>query len=416
MFALIDCNNFFVSCERVFRPDLMNKPVIVLSSNDGCAIARSNEAKALGIKMGDPYFKISSLCKKYNIQVFSSNFALYGDFSERVMSIIQSDWSEVEVYSIDEAFLDLSSLPEDKIESFCADLRYKILRWTGIPTSVGIGTTKTLAKAANFIAKKKLATPVFHLTNTQDWLKQIDVNDIWGIGRQWSKKLKALNIQTANDLLRSNTILIKKNIVLLRVFKELQGISCLTLNDITPKKSIISSSSFGILQTELTSLKEAVSSHCKNAWSKMRKQKSCAQYISVYIRSNRFRDDLPQYANTSAIQIINATDDLRELTRQAISCLEKIYKKGIHYQKCGVLFSDFTNKNHQQLDMFSEISETHQDSSDKLMNVIESINQKYGRQTIHLAREGVNRNWAMKRQSKTPCYTTRWSELPIVFA
>lgn len=416
MFALIDCNNFFVSCERVFRPDLMNKPVIVLSNNDGCAIARSNEAKALGIKMGEPYFRISALCQKYNVQVFSSNFALYGDFSDRVMSIIQSNWPQVEVYSIDEAFLDLSSLPEDKIADFCATLRSKILRWTGIPTSVGIGTTKTLAKAANFIAKKKLATPVFYLANKNNWLSQLDVNDIWGIGRQWSKKLKESNIQTASDLLNSNAIFIKKNVVLLRIIKELQGISCLTLNDITPKKSIVSSASFGILQTELTALKEAASSHCKTAWSKMRKQKSCAQYISVCISSNRFRDDLPQYANTSAIQLIHATDDLRELTRQAINCLEKIYKNGVYYQKCGVLFSDVTNKNHQQLDMFSEISEAHQENSDKLMNVIESINHKYGRQTIHLAAEGINKNWAMKHESKTPCYTTRWSELPTVFA
>ncbi len=416
MFALIDCNNFYASCERVFRPDLINEPILVLSNNDGCVIARSNESKALGIKMGEPYFKIKALCKQRNVQVFSSNFALYGDFSERVMSVIESSWPEVEIYSIDEAFLDLSTMPKDLVQDFCIQLQKKIYQCTGIPTSVGIGETKTLAKVANFISKKSV-TPVFSIVKQALWLKQISVGDIWGIGRQWSKKLNALNIMTAYELANSTELIKHKmNITVLKTALELNGQRCLDLNAWEPKKAIISSCSFGEMQTTLSALKEAVSYHCAKAWQKMHKQQSCAHYLSVSICANRFRPDLPQYSNTSGLKLIHPSDDIRTLTRYSLQCLDGIYKAGFYYKKCGVMLTDFVNKDVKQLDLFSEVSSASQENTARVMNTINAINKKYGYRAVHLAAEGVKKPWSMKQKIKTPCYTTRWTEIPVVYA
>ena len=233
MFALIDCNNFYVSCERLFRPDLRGKPVLVLSNNDGCVIARSNEAKELGIKMGQPYFQIKALSKKHQIQVFSSNYTLYGDLSNRVMSIIEAAWPEVEIYSIDEAFLDLSTMPAFDHHAFCSQLQKTILKSTGIPTSIGIGSTKTLAKIANHICKMELKVPVFNVTSQSHWLAKIDVGDVWGIGHRWQKKLKEKGIHSAWHLAALNAQVIKThyNVVLMRTVMELQGISCIGLEE-----------------------------------------------------------------------------------------------------------------------------------------------------------------------------------------
>lgn len=417
MFALIDCNNFYASCERVFRPDLNHRPVIVLSNNDGCVIARSNESKALGIKMGEPYFKVKALCKQNKVQVFSSNFTLYGDFSGRVMSIIESSWPEVEIYSIDEAFLDLSTMQKQSIHEFCVQLQKRIYQCTGIPTSIGIGETKTLAKVANFIAKKKLATPVFALDDKPYWLKKIEVGDVWGIGLQWSKKLNALNIMTAYDLIDSMArIKNQLNVTVLRTALELSGQCCLDLNEWGYKKSIVSSSSFGEMQTTLSSLKEAVSYHCAKAWKKMRKQEACAHYLSVSIYSNRFRTTLQQYSNTAGFKLIHPSDDVRVLTKHSLDCLQHIYKEGFYYKKCGVMLTDLTNKQVHQLDLFSEILPQTKENTIRLMNTIEAINKKYGSQTMHLAAEGMKKPWSMKQKIKTPCYTTRWADIPVVYA
>lgn len=417
MFALIDCNNFYASCERVFRPDLHYKPIIVLSNNDGCVIARSNESKALGIKMGEPYFKVKSLCKQNRVQVFSSNFALYGDFSERVMSVIESSWPEVEIYSIDEAFLDLSTMQKHSIHAFCVQLQKKIYQCTGIPTSIGIGETKTLAKVANCIAKKKLAIPVFTLEDKPFWLKQIEVGEVWGIGRQWSKKLNTLGIMTAYDLVHSIArIKYQINVSVLRTALELSGQCCLDLNESEPKKSIVSSCSFGEMQTSLSALKEAVSYHCAKAWGKMRKQDACAYYLSVSIYANRFKTELPQYSNTAGLKLIHPSDDVRVLTKYALDCLQTIYKEGFHYKKCGVMLTDFVNKQARQLDLFSEVSPESQENTARVMNVMEAINKKYGSRTMHLAAEGIRKPWSMKQEIKTPCYTTKWSDIPIVYA
>lgn len=359
MFALIDCNNFFASCERLFRPDLQNKPLVILSNNDGAIISRSNEAKALGIKMGEPYFRVKHFCKQHNIQVFSSNYTLYRDLSQRVMSVIEMEWDKVEVYSIDEAFLDLKTLAQSEQERFCQKLQQTILRYTGIPVTFGLGATKTLAKLANHIAKTELKLPVFNITKHDFWLKKIPVNEVWGIGRQWHKKLVQQGIYTAHDLAVFNPHLLRKhyNVIMMRTALELQGISCSSLMQDTSKQSILSSRSFGQMQTELASLAEAVSAHCANTYSKLRRQRSLTQSIYVFLKTNRFREDLIQYNQSATITLVTPTDDLRLITQHAKMCLQKIYKAGLHYKKVGVCLEQLVSKDNRQLDLFHQSEE-----------------------------------------------------------
>lgn len=418
MFALIDCNNFYASCERLFRPDLRNKPIVVLSNNDGCVIARSNEAKALGIAMGEPIFKIRGLIEQHQVQVFSSNYALYGDLSARVMSVIEESWNEVEIYSIDEAFLDLTPMNPNLRESFCIELQKKILKNVGIPTSIGIGQTKTLAKIANHVCKKELKIPVFDVSRQSHWLSRIAVGDVWGVGRQWQKKLMDKGIYTAADLAAMNPHVVKKqfNVVLMRTVMELQGIACGGLEEIEPKQSIMSSKSFGEMQTQFSSIAQAVSSHCARACEKARQQNLVAQRLHVFIRGNPFREDLPYYANGIECRLVNATDDTRVITQIAKLCLKKIFKPGIHYKKVGVMLVDLINKSPLQMDLFHQPSDTMLLKKDKLMGVLDGINSRYGSHTIKLAAEGYSKPWAMRSQMKSPCYTTRWSELPVIVA
>ncbi|CEK12158.1 Y-family DNA polymerase [Legionella hackeliae] len=418
MYALIDCNNFYASCERLFRPDLLNQPIVVLSNNDGCVVARSKEAKALGIKMAVPFFEVKGICKQHHVHVFSSNYALYGDLSQRVMKVIEENWQEMEIYSVDEAFLDLKTLAYEKIEAFCCDLQKKILKHTGIPISIGIGQTKTLAKVANHIAKKKLDCPVFNITGQETiWLSQLAVSDIWGVGRQWCRKLAGLGVTNAYELATMNPRLIKDkfNVTLQRTALELAGKPCLELEVIEPKQSIMSSCSFGTLQSEHSALKEAISHHCGIAWKKMRQQRLITQHLSIFIRSNSFRHDLPQYSNSIGFRLINPTDDIRYLTHMAKLCLDQIYKKGISYYKCGVLFADLINKQYQQMDIFNQPTDEEILRAEKIMKAMEGINTKYGTQTIRLAAQGWQKPWSMKRQLKTPSYTTKWSELPLAY-
>jgi DNA polymerase V len=418
MFALIDCNNFYASCERLFRPDLRHTPIVVLSNNDGCVIARSNEAKAVGIKMGEAYFKMRGLCQEHKVQVFSSNYTLYGDLSHRVMSVIQDAWDNTEIYSIDEAFLDLTALPPSQHEDFCKDLQKKILKYTGIPTSIGIGTTKTLAKLANHVAKKELKIPVVNFSHQSFWLARIDVGDVWGVGRRLHKRLHALGISTAADLAAYDKHILKKtfSVVLMRTAMELQGIVCGGLEVSAPKQSIMSSRSFGTRQTEFRYLAQAISGHCAIAWEKMRAQHLATQHISVFVRSNPFREDLAQYSNAIGFRLVNPTDDIRLLTRFAKICLKKIYKKGIEYHKVGVLLGDLIGKQTRQLDLFNSQDENELIKNEKIMTTMEAINKKFGSHTMRLAAEGFIKPWAMKRNLKTPNYTTQWHELPIVYA
>ena len=417
MFALIDCNNFYASCERLFRPDLKNTPIVVLSNNDGCCIARSNEAKALGIAMGEPYFKIKGLCAQHGVKAFSSNYTLYGNISHRVMCTIEESWPHVEVYSIDEAFLDLSSMPATEHDAFCTMLQKKILKHTGIPTSIGIGPTKTLAKVANHCCKKVFKTPVFNITpHRESLLKQIAVGDVWGVGRQWEKKLMARGIYTAQDLASANPHHMKKsfNVVLMRTVMELQGIACGGLEEVEPKQNIMSSKSFGQMQTELSAVAQSVSSHCARAVEKMRSQGLVAQRLYVFVHTNRFREDLAQHFQAMEFRLVNATDDLRLITKIAKRCLRRIFRPGYYYKKAGVCLEDLIPKNPRQLDMFHQPTEERVHHTELLMGVLDKINQKYGRSTIRLAAEGYSKPWDMRAELKSPAYTTRWSEVAQV--
>ncbi|HAU0301520.1 TPA: Y-family DNA polymerase [Legionella pneumophila] len=415
MYALIDCNNFYASCERLFRPDLQHKPIVVLSNNDGCVIARSNESKALGIAMGEPYFKIKGLCQQHKIHAFSSNYTLYGDISHRVMMTIEEEWPHFEIYSIDEAFLDLSTLPESQLEIFCTLLQKKVLKETGIPTSIGIGKTKTQAKAANFLCKKVLNIPVFHLSH-QSLLQKVSVGDVWGVGRQYAKKLTNQGIHTAYDLAQTNPHLLRKryNVVLMRTAMELSGIACAGLEDIEPKQSIMSSKSFGQMQTTFSAVAQSVSSHCARAVEKLRAQTLVAQRMYVFVHTNRHREDLAQYFQSIEVNFINPTDDLRIVTKMAKRCLRQIFKNGYQYKKTGVCLEHLIPKNPRQLDMFHQISDEALEKTEQLMSVFDTINQKYGRHTIRLASEGYSKPWAMRAEMKSPAYTTRWSDLPRV--
>jgi len=416
MYALIDCNNFYASCERLFRPDLRDKPIVVLSNNDGCVIARSNEAKACGIAMGAPYFKIKTLCKQHQVRIFSSNYVLYGDLSNRVMSIIEQSWPDMEQYSIDEAFLDLRSMPAERHDVFCNDLQKLILQSTGIPTSIGIGPTRTLAKLANRICKKERNVPVFNISQQREWLARINIGDVWGIGRQWQKKLTAQNIHTAADLANLSLYDLKRqcNISLMRTGLELQGISSCLVHDGAPRKSIISSRSFGEMHTELHDLTQAISGHARSAYNKLRQQHSFVKQLTVFVQTNPFRRDLPQYNNQMIFNLINPTDDLRLITRIATRCLKKIYKPTFHYKKVGVCFNNLTSKSHQQLDLLHQPTEEVLHKKDCLMSVFDHINQKFGRHTMKLAAEGFDESCAMRSAMRSPLYTTQWLDLLVI--
>ncbi|MFC3909230.1 Y-family DNA polymerase [Legionella dresdenensis] len=413
MFALIDCNNFYASCERLFRPDLTDKPIVILSSNDGCVIARSNEAKALGIPMGVPFFQVRALCKQYNVHIFSSNFTLYGDLSRRVMAIIEAAWPETAIYSIDEAFLDLSTMPASQHDEFCRQLQKKLLKYTGIPVSVGLGPTKTLAKLANHVAKRELKTPVFNITEQREWLNRVAIGDVWGIGRHWGKKLLHQGYYTAGDLAAADLYLIRKqyNVLMQRTVMELNGISCSGLGESEPRQSIISSKTFGSMQTEYTAIEQIVSSHCVRAHEKLRQQESLAGYLSVFIRTNRFRADLPQYYQSTGCKLITPSDDLRYLVHSAKLCLKKLFRSGFHYYKAGIQLDFLTDKRNRQFDLFHQASMEEMNKTERLMCLLDSVNKKYGRHALHLAAEGFSHPWGARAELRSPCYTTKWSDL-----
>jgi DNA polymerase V len=385
MFAIIDCNNFYASCERLFRPDLKHVPIVVLSNNDGCCIARSDEAKALGIAMAAPYFEIKELCDKNKVKVFSSNYTLYGDISHRVMITIKNAWPDVEVYSIDEAFLDLRTLPLNKIDAFCISLQKTILQHTGITTSVGIGRTKTLAKAANYLGKRVYKVPVFNVcTDRLLNLKKVPIEEVWGVGRAWAKKLVGLGILTAFDLANSDEVFLREisNVVLTRTTIELKGTICHELQVPKLKQNIISSRSFGTMQFDLAAIEQAISSYCTRAVEKMRMQNLLAKKIEVFLQTNRFRKDLLQDNQTITTSFIIPTDDLRLIVKTAKQCLQKIFKQGFLYKKVGVVLGDLTASHIRQFDIFEQDNFNENQRSKKFMDVLDKINKKYGRSTL----------------------------------
>jgi DNA polymerase V len=415
MFALIDCNNFYASCERVFRPDLNGKPIVVLSNNDGCVIARSNEAKAVGIPMGAPAYQYEKIFKQHNVQVFSANFALYGDLSNRVMTILSDYTPEIEIYSIDECFLKLNGFDKHfNLQSYGEDMRYKVTKWTGIPISVGIAPTKALSKLANRIAKKypDHTNGVYSIDSEEKRLKALKwlkIEDVWGIGRQHTKRLKALNVSTAYDFTMLPDEWIQKNmaIVGLRLKYDLQGIPTLNFEEVQPKKNIATTRSFDTNYTELEQLAERVSTFAASCAEKLRKQKSCCNSIMVFIHTNGHRKDLPQYSRNIVLDLPYATNSTIELSNFATKALKQIFKKGFHYKKAGVIVQDFTPESDTQISLFENRDERHI----PLMKAIDSMNTLYGQHKIRLASQDVNRVWKMKQEKLSPRYSTNLNDI-----
>lgn len=415
MLALADCNNFYASCERVFQPRLQNKPVVVLSNNDGCVIARSNEAKALGIKMGEPAFRLKDIIKSKSVHVFSSNFALYGDMSKRVMSTIREEVKRMEVYSIDESFMDFSGEagPEEKAIA----LRKKVLQHTGIPISIGIAPTKTLCKVAGLIAKKHTKTGVFLLSNKaliERALKWLPVEDLWGVGRKHASFLKNIGINTAYDLCSADNSWIKKHlsVIGLRMVKELRGTPCFDLEEnAKQKKNICTSRSFGKKINTLEELKESVSSFASDCAHKLRQQKSCAARVSIFITTDPFNPKAKQYKGLTSIKVDTPTNDSIEIVRIALQALEKVYRNGYVYKKAGVVVSDIVPQSQQQLSLFDGIDrKKHQ----KIMSSLDLINNKMGKDKVRLAVQGHQRKWRLKQERLSPCYSTRIKEALVV--
>lgn len=417
MFALIDCNNFYASCERVFRPDLIGKPVVILSNNDGCVIARSNEAKEVGVPMGAPAFQYKQLFERHKVHIFSSNFALYGDMSSRVMDVLSTFSPNMEIYSIDEAFLDFSGFDLHDLQAIGNEMKSKVEQWTGIPVSVGFAPTKALAKLANRIAKKyPKQTNGVYLIDTDEkrvkalnWLK---VADIWGIGRQHSKRLEAIQIHTAMDFTRLSDDWVRKNlsVVGVRLKHELQGISTLKLEDVQPKKSISTTRTFDGNFTELAQIKERVASFAVSCATKLRKQGSCCNSIMVFIHTNGFREELPQYSQSIVIKLPFATNSSIELVAYATQGLEKIFKTGFAYKKAGVIVMEFSSENNQQLTLFESRNPKHI----PLMKVMDALNASYGHQKIRLAAQDLGRVWKMNQEKLSPRYTTNIAEIITV--
>ncbi len=415
--ALIDCNSFYVSCERLFNPKIRKKPVVVLSNNDGCIVSRSNEAKALGIKMGEPYFKAKDIIIKNDVQVFSSNYSLYGDLSRRVMRTLKRFNSDIEVYSIDEAFMDLTNFSDSEVLDVGQEIRETVLQWTGIPTSIGIAKTKTLSKVANHIAKKKQSgvTSFIGIDNIDPLLERVDINDVWGVGRQLTKFYHKNGIYNAKQLKNKSNTWIKKNSNVLgsRTAMELRGISCIDLEKTKSKrKSCVVSRSFGQRIEKYQELKEAVAGYCLNACEKIRSETLVAKSITVFIRTSPFQSRFGYYSNSKTIDFPIGTNDSIEIVKTALTALESIFKNGYRYQKAGVLLSGLSEATNNKNLFSSEKDE----KINSLMKSIDNTNYRYGRSTLSLASAGVHKRWNMKREYSSKIDTADFHYLPTIKA
>ncbi len=415
--ALVDCNSFYVSCERLFKPHILKKPVVVLSNNDGCIISRSSEAKALGIKMGDPYFKAKEIIIKNNVHVFSSNYSLYGDISRRVMRILKYLAPEIEIYSIDEAFLNLSSIKDNILPSFVKKVRDVILQWTGIPTSIGIANTKTLSKIANHIAKKEKSGIVNLIgnQNIDQILEKIKINDVWGVGKQMSKFYLKNGICNAKQLKNTSNNWIKSssNVLSSRTAMELRGIPCVNLETYqTKRKSCCVSRSFGKKVENFQILAEAITSYSLNAAEKIRSESLLAKSITIFIRTSLFQNKKIFYSNSKTIDFPIATDNSIEIVKNALKGLKFIFKKGYKYQKTGIILSELldSEKTHN---LFSSVKENKIKS---LMKSIDYTNYRYGRSTLSLANAGINKKWNMRRKYSSKIDTADFYCLPTIKA
>ena len=421
LIALVDCNNFYVSCERVFRPDLLNKPIAVLSNNDGCIVSRSQEVKALGIKMAVPIHQVQHLIKRHKIQLFSSNYTLYADMSNRVMQCLEHYTPQLEIYSIDESFLDLTGVcPRDAI-AYGHKIKQTVQCNTGIPVCVGIAPTKTLAKLANYAAKKWHKTGgVLDLSNPirrEKLMRLVPVNEVWGIGRQTTKRLQLMGINSAYDLATQpvNEIQAQFNIVVARTMMELNGIICLSLEDITPdKQQIVCSRSFKRRLTQYQELADALSSFCSRAAEKLRQQNSVTHSINVSIRTNPHNANEPQYQRSNSMVLKQATSDTRRIITIAKQLLKDIFRSGYRYQKCSVQLGHIQPASQlKQIDLFELAENNILYKSNALMTTVDQINQRFPK-GIAVSTTGISNSWQTPVEFLSQHYTTNWNELAIV--
>lgn len=411
MLALADCNNFYASCERLFQPSLRDKPVVVLSNNDGCVIARSNEAKAIGIKMGEPAFKIKHLIKENNIHVFSTNFTLYGDLSKRVMSTLRSEVNRMEVYSIDEAFMSFKD--EGRLEEKALMLKQKVAKHVGIPVSIGVAPTKALCKVANHIAKKHTKTGIFLLEDKkliERALKWFPVEELWGIGRKYVKQLKSIGIHTAWELCQIEDNWIRRNLTVrgLKLVKELKGIPCFSLEETAPrKKNICTARSFGKEIATIQELKEAVSNYAHTCAKKLRKEKSICNKLTLFLSTNAYKPKAKQYYGVKSFTFDTPTSDSMEIVKASLDILKKLYRDDCIYKKAGVIVGDIVPEEQLQLHLFDTIDRNKRKA---INQVLDNINNHIGRDKVKLAVQGYGRKWRLKQEKLSPCYSTRLDE------
>jgi|TARA_R110002020_G_scaffold14286_1_gene50689 DNA polymerase V len=421
MIALVDCNNFYVSCERVFNPSLEGQAVGVMSNNDGCVVARSQEIKNLGVAMGMPAHQIDPHIRRQCI-LLSSNYALYGDMSSRVTDVLSQHTPHVDVYSIDESFLSFEGFAQDTLEERCQLMRQQVKRDTGIPVSVGLSTSKTLAKIANHQAKKESifnGVAIMHPDSdeTRAFLEQLPVNEIWGVAGRSAARLHTLGIKNAWQLRTASPKHLRQHfsVVMERLVYELRGENCISLDDMSqPKKQIMVSRSFGRLTTNKTDLREALRVHASRAGEKLRKQSGLAQAMMVFVHTNRFRPDLPSYSKRLVIPLPHPTDDSRELIKAAMTGLDRIFKKDIWYQKCGIMLMDLCDHDNEQLGLLAEpISDEKRARNEKLMATLDKLNREHGKNTVRIGMPRKQNAWELRCEHRTPRYTTRWEELAV---
>ena len=411
--ALIDCNNFYASCERIFNPKLIGKPIVVLSNNDGCIITRSTEAKKLGIKMGEPYFKVKKIIEQNNVRVFSSNYSLYGDISQRVMEILANFAEDIEIYSIDEAFLNLNGFENYEIDTYCNHIRNKVKKWIGIPVSIGVGSTKTISKIANNLAKKK---PKYKgICILKEWidikeaLKNIFIEDVWGIGRKTSAFLKQYNINSAHDFIQIDKGWIKKNLGVIgeRIYLELYGISCLDLELIpSDKKSCCVSRSFKNPVEKIQDLEESISCYSSRVSEKIREEGLLADAMNIFVLTNCFNRREKQYSNSIKLQLPYPTNNSIKIVKRALEGIRRIYREGYRYKKVGIVLQGLSRADTMQTLLDHDFF-----ISNAVMETIDTINSRYGNSTVKIAAEGVTKKWIMRRQKVSPSYTTRFEDL-----
>ncbi|MDQ6985067.1 MAG: Y-family DNA polymerase [Candidatus Dojkabacteria bacterium] len=418
MYALVDCNNFFVSCERVFNPKLWNKPTIVLSNNDGCVVARSQEVKDMGVAMGVPYFKIKDLLESKNVNIFSSNFILYGDLSNRVMKTLMSFVDDIELYSIDEAFLRLDD-DIDKYTSLGDSIVDTVKKNIGLPVSVGIARTKTLAKIANEIGKLQRRfnsttdLSILGEAELDDLLNKLDISEVWGIGYRTSEKLRGDGIYNVKDFKYSDRAFIRKkySVTVERTYLEINGVSCFKLdNNPTPRKGISYTRSFGTPITKIEELEQAVASYTSNALRKLRKQKSVANFITVYIRTGKYGEDKP-YSNATTMTLDNYSNYSPDFIKKGLEALKLIYKNGYRYKKSGIYITGIRDENSIQYSMLHSYNKSSEDQKSTLMQNIDFINSKFGTELVRSGKEINKERWRVRSDRISSRYTTSWDEL-----